>query len=192
MNPIGILALQGDVDKHHKVIEKLGYPVIKVRTLDDIYKTSGLIIPGGESTTIGKLLNRFGMLDPLKDKIQKGFPVFGTCAGTILLAKEIENSDQFRIGTMDISVNRNAYGRQIESFETDIKAPFLDHQSITAVFIRAPIITQVQPGVEVLLSYEEYPILVKQNNMLAGTFHPELTDDKRIHQYFVEKIILNN
>ncbi|MBN2738788.1 MAG: pyridoxal 5'-phosphate synthase glutaminase subunit PdxT [Spirochaetales bacterium] len=190
MKPIGILALQGDVEKHYKMIEKLGVRAIKARTPEDISSISALVIPGGESTTMGKLLDRFGILAPLREKIQQGFPVYGTCAGAILLAKNIENSEQLRIGTMDITVSRNAYGRQIESFETEITSPFFGDEAMTAVFIRAPIITAVKSHVEVLLSYENKAILVRQNNMLAGTFHPELTSDNRIHKYFVEHVVL--
>ncbi|MBN1697417.1 MAG: pyridoxal 5'-phosphate synthase glutaminase subunit PdxT [Spirochaetales bacterium] len=185
---MGILALQGDVAKHATSIEKAGARTTEVRNSSDLDRISGLIIPGGESTTIGKLLVRFSLLEPLRKRITEGLPVFGTCAGTILLADTIiskgNKCDQPHIGTMDITVSRNAYGPQIESFETDITLTFSPGVTLRAVFIRAPVIVRSGKKVEVLGVFENTPVLLKQANMLAATFHPELTDDIRIHEYF--------
>jgi 5'-phosphate synthase pdxT subunit len=192
LKQIGILALQGDIDKHAQSIEKAGARSLPVRNEKQLRQIDGLIIPGGESTTIGKLLERFSLLEPLRKKITEGLPVFGTCAGTILLAKTIihktNKSDQPRIGTMDITVSRNAYGPQIESFETDITFSFSGKPVIRAVFIRSPIIMRIGRQVTILGVFEDKPVLIRQAHMLAATFHPELTDDTRIHAYFLEMI----
>jgi len=185
---IGILALQGDVAKHEQSIGALDVKSIRVRTTSELNTIDGLIIPGGESTTIGKLLVRFSMFDRLKKLIEAGLPVYGTCAGIILLAKDIEQYDQIKIGLLDITVQRNGYGPQIESFETDISAPVLGEERVKAVFIRAPIITRIGKNVEVLSTFENKPILVKEKNLLGGTFHPELAGEVRIHKYFIAMI----
>lgn len=163
----------------------MGSHVRYVRTREEISAVDGLIIPGGESTTIGKLLTRFGLLEPIRERIREGMPVFGTCAGAILLAKEIEGSDQDRLGVMDIAVMRNAYGRQIESFEADVDVPSISGDPVRGVFIRAPIITSTGPGVEVLGTFEDHPVVVRQANLLAATFHPELAGDRRLHSIFL-------
>jgi 5'-phosphate synthase pdxT subunit len=192
LKTIGILAFQGDIDKHAYSIEKTGAQPFPVKNEKQLEHINGLIIPGGESTTIGKLLVRFSLLKPLRRRIADGLPVFGTCAGTILLAKTIidnnNKSDQPRIGTMDITVSRNAYGPQIESFETDITFSFSGNDRVRAVFIRAPIITRIGRKVTVLGVFEDKPVLIQQANMLAATFHPELTGDTRVHKYFLEMI----
>jgi pyridoxal 5'-phosphate synthase pdxT subunit len=185
---IGVLALQGDFEKHGRMLEKAGAVPVNVRSRAELEHVSGLIIPGGESTTIGKLLDRFGMLLPLREKIANGFPVFGTCAGTILLAREIIGREQLKIGTLEASVNRNAYGSQADSFEADIIIPDLGDAPVRAVFIRAPVITGTSGRVRILGLFEERPVLVRQDNMLAATFHPELTTDERIHRYFISMI----
>lgn len=187
MKTIGILALQGDIEKHARITEKAGARSVPVKTKDVLEQVDGLIIPGGESTTIGKLLVRFSLFEPLKAKIRGGLPVFGTCAGTILLAKEILSSHQTKLGTMNITVSRNTYGPQIESFETDIMLSLAKNSQLRfrAVFIRAPIITRVGKKCDVLALFENNPILVREKNMLAATFHPELTDDERIHRFFL-------
>ena len=185
MQTIGILALQGDIAKHTQMIEQLGQRTVRVRYASQLMEIDGLIIPGGESTTIGKLLVRFDLLQPLVDIINRGLPVFGTCAGLILLAKEIDGSDQPRLGCLDITVSRNAYGPQVESFETDLRVPGLGVDPVRAVFIRAPIILQTAPAVEVLARYEDRPVLIRQQHILGASFHPELTTDPRIHQLFL-------
>lgn len=169
----------------------MGIPVREVRDREALAAVDALVIPGGESTTIGMLMQRFGLLDELRRMIDDGFPVYGSCAGAILLARRIEASDQPRIGAMDMTVRRNAYGRQVESFEADVEpageggwpgGPF------HGVFIRAPQIVDIGADVTPLLVYEDRPVLVRSNTLLATTFHPELTRDERIHRYFVEEV----
>ncbi len=185
MAKVGVLALQGDFEKHIQMLDRLGVPAVEVREKSQLDEIDGLIIPGGESTTIGKLLVRYGMLEPLQTFARGGKPIYGTCAGAILLAKEIEGSHQDRIGVLDITVRRNAYGRQIESFEADIFIPRIGELPVRGVFIRAPVIKHVADGVEVLSRFGDDPVLVKQGNLLASTFHPELTNDTRIHAFFL-------
>ena len=185
MRTVGILALQGDYDKHRASIESIDGSVRYVRTAEDLAASDSLIIPGGESTTIGRLLVSFSLREPLRERIAAGMPVFGTCAGLIVLAREVEEKNQFRLGLLDVAVARNAYGRQIESFEADIPVPVLGATPVRAVFIRAPIVTDSGPGIEILAEYEGRPVLLRQGNMLAATFHPELTADTRIHRYFM-------
>lgn len=182
---IGVLAFQGDFQRHFELLFSMGSDVRYVRTADEISAVDGLVIPGGESTTIGKLLSRFGLMEPIRRRIAERMPVFGTCAGAILLAKEIEGSDQDRLGVMDIAVTRNAYGRQIESFEADVEVPSISGEPVRGVFIRAPIITATGPGVEVLGSFEDRPVVVRQGNLLVATFHPELAGDGRLHAIFL-------
>ncbi|HTE17163.1 MAG TPA: pyridoxal 5'-phosphate synthase glutaminase subunit PdxT [Armatimonadota bacterium] len=183
---IGVLALQGDVGAHLRALEGVGAVATPVKTPEELAGVAGLVIPGGESTTVGMLLERFGLMEPLRERIQQGLPVFGTCTGLILMAMEIEGSDQPRIGCMDVAVRRNAYGRQVDSFEAPVDAPVLGAEPVQAVFIRAPRVTRVEPNVEVLAETEAGPVLVRQGSMLAASFHPELTDDRRIHALFVE------
>jgi pyridoxal 5'-phosphate synthase pdxT subunit len=185
---IGVLAIQGDVPEHLRALEHAGAEAVRVRRAEELDHVDGLVIPGGESTTVGMLLERFGLMDPLRRRITAGMPVFGTCTGLILMAKEIEGSSQPRIGCMDISVRRNAYGRQVDSFETEVRATGLA-EPIRAVFIRAPQVTAVLPGVEVLAETDDGPILVRQGNLLGATFHPELTGDSRIHRLFVDMVV---
>ena len=182
---IGVLALQGDVREHMAALERAGARAIPVKTPERLAEVEGLIIPGGESTTIGMLLERFELMEPVRARIHRGMPVFGTCAGLILMAREIAGSGQPRIGSMDVVVERNAYGRQVDSFETEIASPALGEEAVPAVFIRAPKVAEVGLGVEVLAKSEGDPVLVRQDRQLAATFHPELTTDPRIHAYFV-------
>jgi 5'-phosphate synthase pdxT subunit len=182
---VGILSFQGDFDRHARIISSLGHRSIPVRTVEGLAELDALIIPGGESTTIGMLMDRFGLLSALRDRISEGLPVFGTCAGAILLARTIESSDQPRIGVMDISVVRNAYGRQIESFEADVEVPILPDRPVRGVFIRAPIISEVGESVSVLAHFESRPVVVRQGSLLAATFHPELAGDARLHELFI-------
>ncbi len=183
---IGVLALQGAVREHANSLRSCGVEPVLVLYPQQLSEIQGLIIPGGESTTVGKLLIKYEMLEPLAELGRKGLPIFGTCTGLILLAKEIIGSTQPRLGLMDIEVERNAFGRQIASFEGDIPIPELGEKPFHAVFIRAPYITKVGTGVQVLSRLDEKILLARQNNFLVAAFHPELTSDLRIHQYFME------
>ncbi len=184
---IGVLAVQGAFAEHASILRSLGLEVVEVRLPSDLAGLDGLIIPGGESTTIGKLMDAYGLYAPVKDLAARGKPVWGTCAGMIMLAKDIEGSDQPRLGLMDIGVNRNAFGRQADSFEVDLAVPALGTSAFHAVFIRAPLLTSVGPGVEVLARLPDgRMVAAEQANLLATAFHPELTADVRFHDHFVE------
>ncbi|RPF47162.1 pyridoxal phosphate synthase yaaE subunit [Thermodesulfitimonas autotrophica] len=185
---VGVLALQGAFREHKWALERLGVSAPLVLKAEDLAAIDALIIPGGESTTIGRLLNVFGLMAPLLARVAAGLPVFGTCAGMVLLAREIEGSAQPRLGVMDVTVRRNAFGRQVDSFEVDLTVSVLGPPPFRGVFIRAPYITRVGPGVEVLACLAEKVILVRQGRLLAASFHPELTDDLRLHRYFVNEV----
>lgn len=182
---VGVLALQGAFREHVAAVASLGATAREVRQLKDIEGIDALIIPGGESTTIGKLLNEWNMLEPLRQRILDGMPVYGSCAGLILLCRDIENSDQPRLGVLDATVRRNAFGRQVDSFETKLSIPEIGADPLPAVFIRAPVITGVGAGVKVLAEVNGQAVAVRQNNILATSFHPELTPDTRMHSYFL-------
>lgn len=182
---IGVLALQGAFREHRRVLESLGCEVTEVRKPSDLAEINGLIIPGGESTTIGKLLQVDGLGQKIQELAQQNLPIFGTCAGMIVLSKTIEQSDQYRLGLMDVTVQRNAFGRQVASFETDLNVPALGQDPVKAVFIRAPYIKEVAPNVGILAEYEGKVVFARQGNMLVSAFHPELTEDRRVHQYFL-------
>ena len=182
---VGVLALHGAFREHVAAVASLGATAREVRQLKDIDGIDALIIPGGESTTMGKLLNEWNMLEPLRQRILDGMPVYGSCAGLILLCREIEDSDQPRLGVLDATVRRNAFGRQVDSFETDLSIPEIGADPIPAVFIRAPVITGVGAGVTVLAEVKGQAVAVRQNNILATSFHPELTPDTRMHSYFL-------
>ena len=182
---VGVLALQGAFREHVAAVASLGATAREVRQLKDIEGIDALIIPGGESTTIGKLLNEWNMLEPLRQRILDGMPVYGSCAGLILLCRDIENSDQPRLGVLDATVRRNAFGRQVDSFETNLSIPESGADPLPAVFIRAPVITGVGAGVKVLAEVNGQAVAVRQNNILATSFHPELTPDTRMHSYFL-------
>ncbi len=191
MTAIGVLALQGDVREHARMVREAGATAVPVKRADGLTSLDGLVIPGGESTTIGKLLRRFGMLEPLRSLVESGFPVYGTCAGMILLADRIEDAgvDQPSIGGMNIAVRRNAFGRQRESFEADVDVPVLGDEPFPAIFIRAPVIEGVGEGVDILASVDgERPVAARQGRLLVSSFHPELTDDARLHRYFVDMV----
>jgi len=184
---IGVLALQGAFVEHIASLQKLGAEALPVRLPQDLERLDGLIIPGGESTTIGRLMLPCGFVKALGKLSQDGFPIFGTCAGMILLAKSALDSDIQTIGAMDIEVRRNAFGRQVDSFETFLAVPVLGEVPFPAVFIRAPVIVEVEPGVEILASLsDETPVAAKQGNLLVSAFHPELTPDLRFHAYFLD------
>ena len=184
---IGILALQGAFEEHAKVLEKLGVVSVEIRNLEDFQHhqrdLAGLILPGGESTTMGKLLRDQQMLLPIREAILSGLPVFGTCAGLILLAKEITSQEESHLATMDIVAERNAYGRQLGSFYTEAECKGVGQIFMT--FIRGPIISSVGEGVEVLATVDDQIVAAQEKNMLVTSFHPELTDDARLHQYFI-------
>lgn len=184
---IGVLGLQGDFREHIQLLQKLDVDVVDVRLPEDLEGTSGLVIPGGETTTLRKLL-RFSELDQaIIDRAKDGYGLFGTCAGMILLSSQIVNDEKTEpLKLIDITVSRNAYGRQIDSFETDVEIK--DIGNFHAIFIRAPQMVSLGEGVESLCDHDDVTILARQKNILAGSFHPEINGDPRIHQYFVEQI----
>lgn len=189
MTKIGILALQGAFAEHEQVLKALGVETVQIRNRQDWEahaNLDGLILPGGESTVMGKLLHDLDLFEPIKAKIEKGLPVFGTCAGLILLAKTIVGDQTKHLASMDISVARNAYGRQLGSFVTN--ADFKGIGEIPMVFIRGPIIETVGPEVEVLSQVKGAIVAAKEKNMLVTSFHPELTGDTRVHAYFLEMV----
>lgn len=189
---VGVLALQGDFEAHQRALRRAGADAVQVRTAEELNSVDGLVIPGGESTTMLKLLNYMDLKEPLR-KFAQEKPVFGTCAGAILLATDVRNPAQESFGVVDMTVERNAYGRQIDSRVASIE-PCADFQrrtgpgDVEAVFIRAPIIRRTGPGVKVLAQYNGDPVLVEQGKYLIATFHPELTDDPRVHQLFLAKL----
>lgn len=184
---IGILALQGAFIEHSQMLAALDVPSFEIRQRKDLdIPCDGLIIPGGESTVQGKLLRDLEMFDPLYDRIRNGLPVFGTCAGLLLLAKEIENDQRSYFATMNIKAMRNGYGRQLGSFHTT--APFKDLGDVEMTFIRAPYITEVNGNAEALAEVDGKIVAAKENNQLVTAFHPELTKDLKVHQYFLNMI----
>lgn len=184
---IGVSGIQGDFREHKWAIEKLGVETYVVRTPEDLEKVDGLIIPGGESTTMIRIMKRIGLFDALKEKILKGFPVYGTCAGLIVLAKEIENYPQESLGVINIKVRRNAYGRQVDSFDEMVEIKGFD-RPFKAIFIRAPRVEEWGNEVETLTFLDKHPIMLRQKNVLVTSFHPELTDDTRVHEYFLSMV----
>jgi 5'-phosphate synthase pdxT subunit len=189
---VGVLALQGDVREHLNSLSLLNVAVQKVRTVEELETVNALVIPGGESTTISMLAKRVGLMNPLRKFVQDKKAVYGSCAGMIMLANEILDGrkDQETIGGLDITVRRNAFGRQVDSFETDLKIKNFEKE-FRAVFIRAPWVERIGDDVEVLATVrtsdnKEHPVMVRQDNLLATAFHPELTTDSRIHEYFVQ------
>lgn len=187
---VGVLSLQGDFLNHIETLRELDCEPRAVKTVAAISECDALIIPGGESTTIGKLLARFGVDAPIREMHEAGKPIWGTCAGMILLAKNIVGSEQWRLGLMDITVERNAFGRQVDSFEVDLPVKGITSGDVRAVFIRAPFVREVDEaaGVEVLATFDGKIVLCRQDNLLASAFHPEMTDDRRVQQYFLDMI----
>ena len=183
---IGVLALQGGVIEHINHLKALNCHAVEVRKVEDLDDLDGVILPGGESTTMGKLLARTGILDKLRDKILRGFPVWGTCAGMILLAKNIEDDDTRHLSVMDITVRRNAYGSQLDSFETKKVIQEVSSEEIPLIFIRAPYITKVEDTVRIMCKVDENIVAAKQANMLATSFHPELSESLIFHKYFID------
>jgi len=184
---VGVLALQGASARHAAVLTRLGADVVEVRTAEQLDDVDALVIPGGESTTISMLLESSRLFDPLQARLDRGLPTFGTCAGMILLADKILDGrgDQRSFGAIDAEVRRNAFGRQIDSFEADLDVKGIDGEPFRAVFIRAPVVERVGPEVEVLASVEGRPVLCRQDHVLVAAFHPELGDDPRLHELFL-------
>lgn len=189
--PIGVLALQGDFREHIAALAKCGAESIEVRTIGDLSRCEGLIIPGGESTVIQKLSQNYGLFEPIQNLVREGFPVFGTCAGLIMLADEIIDGidGQKGFGGLDVSVRRNAFGNQLDSFETDLHFDGIDGDLVHAAFIRAPIVERIGEGVDVLARLSDGRVVaVKSGNILGISFHPEVTSELRVHQLFLQMV----
>ncbi|WP_418058919.1 pyridoxal 5'-phosphate synthase glutaminase subunit PdxT [Pimelobacter simplex] len=189
MPAIGVFALQGDVREHLQTLTALGADAFPVRRPAELARCDGLVLPGGESTTMSKLARTFELLEPLRERISGGMPTFGTCAGMILLADRIEGgtADQETIGGLDVTVRRNAFGRQVDSFEADLPFEGLD-APVHAVFIRAPWVEATGPSVEVLARAQGHPVAVRQGHLMATSFHPEVEGDGRVHRLFVDMV----
>ena len=187
---VGVLALQGAVALHARALERLGAEVVEVRTPEQLAGVDALVIPGGESTTISKLLEANELFEPLAARLADGLPVLGTCAGMIVLAREVLDgrADQRCFGAIDISVRRNAFGRQVDSFEADLVVSGLDEAPVHAVFIRAPFVERVGPDVEVLAEVDLHPVACRQGAVLVTSFHPELSPDLRVHELFLDQV----
>ena len=187
MASIGVLAIQGDFLEHRKMLDSIGIESKEVRLPDELENLEGLIIPGGESTTIVQLIDIYGLRAPLVDKVNQGLAIWGTCAGMIVIAKNLKDKRPDPLGLMDIEVSRNAFGRQIDSFETDLDIQGMAGPPMHAIFIRAPLVTQIGTDVEILAEVDDgKPVAVKQNRVIATSFHPELTEDSRMHSMFVD------
>lgn len=196
---VGVLAMQGDFDAHIQAVETAGGEAFAVRDPAQVAEADAIILPGGESTTIGKLMARYGLDEAVRAAHQLGKPIYGTCAGMILLSREIVSGEkrggQPTLGLMDIQVARNGFGRQVDSFEADIEAPEVGGAvgaTVRGVFIRAPYVAAAGPEVEVLARFDERMVLVRQGNLLASAFHPELTGDDRVHRYFLGMLEVRN
>lgn len=187
MPSVGVLALQGDFREHLAVVRRLGAEGREVRLPEDLTGLDAIVIPGGESTTIGRLAVRFGLLEPLRERIRGGLPTYGTCAGLIFCAMAVTEGEQPLLGVLDVVVRRNAFGRQNESFEAQLDVDGLD-SPYHGVFIRAPWVAKVGGGVDVLASVADHPVMVRQDHVLGTSFHPELTGDDRIHRMFLDMI----
>jgi 5'-phosphate synthase pdxT subunit len=182
---VGVLALQGDFERHLDALREIGAPGQEVRSPEDLQKVTRLIIPGGESTTVGMLMKRTGFDEALRERHQDGLPIWGTCMGMIMLAKEIEGRpNQFSLGFLDITVRRNAFGAQVHSFEDTLTVEGIP-EPVTAVFIRAPIVTQCGPNVQSICEYQGQTVAVREGRCLGTSFHPELTDDTQFHRWFL-------
>lgn len=192
MVTVGVLALQGDFREHLAMVSSVGAAGVEVRTPKDLAEVDALIIPGGESTTIGRLATMFGLIEPIRVRCAEGMPVFGTCAGMIFLATNTIGAEQPQLGLLDATVERNAFGRQVDSFEADLDIKGLQGP-MHAVFIRAPWIEKIGADVEVLATVagadgDQHPVFVRQGRILASSFHPELTDDVRLHRMFIDLV----
>ncbi len=185
---IGVLALQGDVVEHLSALEESGVQALPVKSKEDLDRVDGLIIPGGESTTVMKLLDRFELAEPVTARTREGMPLWGTCMGMIVVARDVIGTPQRTLGLMDISVRRNAFGRQNESAEISLPIPALTGKDFPAIFIRAPWVERAGRAVEVLAERDGRAVMVRQENMLATSFHPELSRDRRVHEYFMKMV----
>ena len=190
MGCVGVLALQGAFAAHVRTLAELGARPVEVRTPHDLDGVDALVLPGGESTTMSKLLDTSGLRAPLAELLAGGLPVFGTCAGMILLARAVTDgrADQQGFGVVDIAVRRNGYGRQVDSFEADLAVAGLDDAPFHAIFIRAPVVTEIGPAATVLARHGETPVLVAQGPILVASFHPELSNDPRLHERFLQEV----
>jgi 5'-phosphate synthase pdxT subunit len=186
MMKAGVLALQGDFREHVSMLARAGATPIEVRTPEHLAEVACLVIPGGESTTISKLARRYGLVGPVRDRVAGGMPIFGTCAGMIVLAQRIEGLEPL-FALIDITVQRNAYGRQVDSFEADLDVQGIDHP-VRGVFIRAPRVEQVGPGVEVLAELEGLAVVLEQGPVVVASFHPELVGETALHEYLLRKV----
>jgi 5'-phosphate synthase pdxT subunit len=182
----GVLALQGDFREHARTFADAGATPIEVRTAQDLAGVECLAIPGGESTTMAKLAHAYDLVEPVRERARDGMPILGTCAGMIVLAARVHGGEPL-FGLMDVEVTRNAYGRQVDSFEADLEVRGIDHP-VRGVFIRAPWIDAIGPGVEVLATFEDRPVVLEQGNLLAASFHPELVGETGLHRYLMEKL----
>lgn len=185
---VGVLAVQGAFVEHEEALRAVGADARQVRDADELHGLDGLVLPGGESTTFGLVAGRSGLLVALRDRVAAGMPVFGTCAGMIMLARETTAGGQALVGGMDTVVRRNAFGRQVASFEADLDMPVLGGAPMPAVFIRAPWIEEHGPDVEILAEWQGRPVAARQADLLVTAFHPEFTDDRRIHALFVDMV----
>lgn len=185
---VGVLALQGDVEEHLAALRAAGAEARAVKTRDDLAQLDGLVIPGGESTTVMKLLHRFQMDAPIVERVHAGMPLWGTCMGMIVAAHDVADMNQPTLDLLDVTVRRNAFGRQNQSAEVDISVPSLGSRPFPAIFIRAPWIERIGPHVELLASRDGHGVMVREGNVLATSFHPELTRDERVHRYFLEMV----
>ena len=188
MAKIGVIAVQGAFREHERIIQELGAQTVQVKLPKHLDGVDGVVIPGGESTAIGRLMREYNLLEGVREVASSGAPIFGTCAGMIVMAKHISGGESAHLGLLDVEVNRNSFGRQRDSFETDLAIPVLGSDPFPAVFIRAPHIASVGEGVEVLARYEDRVVAVKEGNCLAISFHPELTDDNRLHGYMLSLV----
>jgi 5'-phosphate synthase pdxT subunit len=186
---VGVLAYQGDVREHLTALAAVGAEGIEVRTLSDLDGVDALVVPGGESTVIGKLADRYGLLAPLRARVADGLPVFGTCAGMIFMAREVEGPPQDLLGVLDARVRRNAFGRQVASFEAEVDVKGVDGGPVSGAFIRAPWVADAGPEVEVLAELDGKVVAVRQGNLLATAFHPELSGEVRLHRWLVDLVL---
>lgn len=186
---VGVLAIQGDIREHLHHLQQVGAETVPIKRRDQMAAVKGLVIPGGESTTIGLLMDEEGLLEEISARYHtSGLPIWGTCAGSILLARTVQGRTTARLGLMDMAIDRNAFGRQVASFEQPLTIPALGEPAFPAVFIRAPRIRTVGPDLTVLATLDDEPVMVETASLLATTFHPEMSADLRIHQYFMDKI----
>ena len=182
----GVLALQGDFREHAAVLASLGATPIEVRTPENLSRVDALVIPGGESTTISKLARSAELVGPIRERAQAGMPMLGTCAGMIVMAARVEGLEPL-FGLVDVTVRRNAYGRQVDSFEADVDVEGVDHP-VRAVFIRAPMVQDIGPEVRVLAEHEGHPVVLEQGALVVASFHPELVGETRLHEYVLRKV----